>query len=103
MVGSHAPKGPQPGTPSQTVSHPPVAAQSQAPPFGRMDAPPDMPRYAPQASPTGQLPAQVADRRALEASGAPIGQSQIPAARFQNTIDTPNMEPSYDGTRSRLR
>jgi len=78
------------------------------------DIPPDMPRYAPgipqpdlAPSIAGQAnrqpPARVADQRAATDPAASQPAYQPPAARLGDTIDTPPLEPTYDGTRSRLR
>jgi len=81
------------------------------------DVPPDMPRYAPstvrpdlQGPELGAAAAhqpgsgeRIADQRAsiINPYAAPVSQPGV--ARFKDTIDTPNLEPSYDGTRSRIR
>jgi hypothetical protein len=80
------------------------------------DVPPDMPRYAPStarpeqgpdlgaAALHGQRPPDhVADQRAAIGSPQRRSAGQPGVARFKDTIDTPNLEPSYDGTRSRIR
>jgi hypothetical protein len=95
----------------------PENPQQQTSNTSQRDVPPDMPRYAPSTvRPDLQGPElgaaaiygpedgeRMADQRAaiINPYVAPAGQPGV--ARFKDTIDTPNLEPSYDGTRSRFR